>query len=135
MQTNDDFIKYIEKNKALTEARDAARKAVWEVSPDATELDEPTPDMYEFDAIDVLDPESEYSHVSIMQDSVTEDFALVEHLRVTPEIVREAEHSLQQADMLQKMDLRVMMLMQSHAMSESCQMRPCMRDGVSSRAR
>lgn len=108
---DNEFANFVESSKALTKARDAARKAVWEVSPDAMELDEPTPDMYEFDAIDVLDPESEYSHVSIMQDPTTEDFYLVEHLRVEAEVVRQAEHETLIASLIGQMEL----IMQSSA--------------------
>lgn len=113
MQENNDFIKAIESRKAASEAGQLAREAIWEAYPDAKEVDDATEGMYEFDAIDVLDPVSECSHVSIMHDPEANTFALVEHLRAAEELVRQAEHETLMAALVGQVELKVMMLMQN----------------------
>ena len=96
----------------IEEAKRSARVTIREAWPTAAETNETSAGMYEFDAIDVLDPESEVSAISIMHNEAANRFALVECLRDAPAVLRQAERELATADMLAKMELRVMMLVQ-----------------------
>ena len=98
---------------AIEEAKLFAREVIRETWPQAREVESETPSMYLFDAIDVLDESSDVSAVRIMFDESAYTYALTEELRSVPQIMRQAEHELSMADLVSKMELRVMMLMQN----------------------
>ena len=62
----------------IEEARRIARETIGQAHQTAIELDEPTKDMYEFDAIVIDDENCDVAEIAIMHDFDNDWYALVE---------------------------------------------------------
>ena len=94
----------------IEEARRFAREVIDQAHETAIEMDEPTEDMYEFDAIIIDDEDCDVAEIAIMYDDETERYALVERPRVNAILIHEAEKEMRIGDLLQQIELKVMML-------------------------
>lgn len=94
----------------IEEARRLAREAIEQAHQTAIELDEPTKDMYEFDAIVIDDEDCDVAEIAVMHDFDNDWYALVERPRPNAALIHEAEKEMHIGDLLQQVELKVMML-------------------------
>lgn len=94
----------------IEEARRLAREVIEQAHQTAIELDEPTKDMYEFDAIVIDDESCNVAEIAIMHDFDNDWYALVERPRPNAALIHEAEKEMRIGDLLQQIELKVMML-------------------------